>query len=106
MEHIIANPEVAAVLFAIAKAFFELRPRTIEEVGSVEVALDQHVGVRAYKTYININISISRLFTVSQSINLMLCVSDGQAIILKCVCVCVCGGQSERYLERNDLWLT
>jgi len=47
-EPVVANPVVAS---RIVKPDFKLRPRTIEEVGSVDVLLDQHRNAVSCATY-------------------------------------------------------
>ena len=50
-EQFVAEPVVAAW---VTKADFELCPRTIEEVGPVDVLLDQLRDAAGYRTYVNI----------------------------------------------------
>ena len=48
----VAEPVVADM---VVKTDFKLRPRTIEEVGPVDVLLDQQRDAVGYRTYINIS---------------------------------------------------
>jgi len=57
----VAEPVVAA---RVVEADFELRPRTVEDVGPVDVLLDQQRDAAGYRTVINISKLLAAYFAV------------------------------------------
>jgi len=97
-EQFVAEPVVAAW---VAKTYSKLRPRTVEEVGPVDVLLDQQRDAVAYRTVINISKLQVAYFTIRYSVNLLLSYyrystyhfsgqSTAHCVSARlCVCVCV-----------------